>query len=364
MKKSSMDRIDLRDAFPPMPDQCREALMRAACSVKEDEPMKRISLRAVLIAALIIAATMAIAVAATQLGLKDLLGDNTALPEAAQGVLSATEQKTYAVGPVAITLRETLADGHLVYVTCQAQPEKEKTGLVMDHNSDFAEGVSDELAAYLNVEKGLTFCQAAQQAKLALYQASAYLTLEPGLIQGEEMMDCVYGEDGSVLLVDMLQTKPEAMGESVTGTLTMTVWELDPATGERMEGKEWTREEAVSIPVNSAAEEKSYAPEGESRLLGYTLQSVQAEKTCAGVYLRAVFQAPEGASQESAYDLYTLEYQDVQGASLPGGISFSGGLDETAIWPTVVLESMLGLEQLPASLTLVDPASGSTVTVK
>lgn len=360
------DDLNLRNALPQVPQDCYDALMNAARSVKEEEKMKRFSMRTALIAAALIVVTMAVAVAATQLGLNDLFKNsyNIALPETAQSVLSATEQKTYSVGPVAMTLRETLADGHLVYVTCQAQPEKEKTALVMDQDSSLDEAISDALAAYLNVEKGATFTQAAQQAGLSLYQASAYLTMDFDLLHGEEMMASVYGGDGSVLLVDMLQTKPGAVGDSVTGMLTMSAWEIDPATGERMEGKEWTTTEEITIPVNGATEEKTYAPEGDAQLLGFKLQSVRAEKTCAGVYLYATFQAPQGAEQETAYDLYQLEYMDEKGASFPGGISLSGGLDENAVWPTVILESMLNLDTLPESLTLVDPATGDAVTVK
>ena len=49
--KRDLDNLDLRGAFKPMPDECRNALMTAACSVKEEEPVKRVTFRAVLIAA-------------------------------------------------------------------------------------------------------------------------------------------------------------------------------------------------------------------------------------------------------------------------------------------------------------------------
>ena len=51
--KRDMDNLNLRDAFRPMPEETRNALMSAARSVKEDEPVKKATFRTVLIAACI-----------------------------------------------------------------------------------------------------------------------------------------------------------------------------------------------------------------------------------------------------------------------------------------------------------------------
>ena len=70
--KRDMENLNLRNAFKPTPDKCHNALMTAARSVKEEEPVKRATIRTILIAACIILATMAIAVAATNsFGWKD-----------------------------------------------------------------------------------------------------------------------------------------------------------------------------------------------------------------------------------------------------------------------------------------------------
>jgi hypothetical protein len=39
--KRDMDNLNLRDAFGPVPDACHDALMKAARSVKEEEPVKK-----------------------------------------------------------------------------------------------------------------------------------------------------------------------------------------------------------------------------------------------------------------------------------------------------------------------------------
>jgi len=69
--KRETELLNLRNAFPDEPESCHEALVQAARSVREDEPVKKVTFRAVLIAALIIAAMMAVAVAANNAGLVD-----------------------------------------------------------------------------------------------------------------------------------------------------------------------------------------------------------------------------------------------------------------------------------------------------
>jgi hypothetical protein len=65
--KRDMEHLNLRDAFAPMPEEAHDALMSAARSVKEDEPVKKAAFRTVLIAACVIVATMAVAMAAGQI---------------------------------------------------------------------------------------------------------------------------------------------------------------------------------------------------------------------------------------------------------------------------------------------------------
>lgn len=71
MTKRATDDLNLRAAFPEMPQDCRDALLRAARSVKEDKKltMKRMPVRVAVIAALILALTMTAAAAAVALGL-------------------------------------------------------------------------------------------------------------------------------------------------------------------------------------------------------------------------------------------------------------------------------------------------------
>ena len=90
MKMLENELQNLKEKFPAMTQACHQGLMDAARSVKEEEKMKRFTMRTVLVTALLLALTAAVALAAGQLGLKDLLGDygTHALPSAA--LLSVT----------------------------------------------------------------------------------------------------------------------------------------------------------------------------------------------------------------------------------------------------------------------------------
>ena len=65
--KRNLDELNIRNAFAQEPAACHDALMNAACSVKEEKPVKKASFRVALVVALMIVATMAVAVAAGNL---------------------------------------------------------------------------------------------------------------------------------------------------------------------------------------------------------------------------------------------------------------------------------------------------------
>ena len=114
--KRNENELNLRNAFPEMPESCYKALMDAAGSVQEEEKVKKFTIRTALIAAAIMILTVAVAMAATNmLGWSDLFHHD--IPKTAQDILSATEQKTYQVGPVTFTVNELLTDGHMALCT-------------------------------------------------------------------------------------------------------------------------------------------------------------------------------------------------------------------------------------------------------
>jgi hypothetical protein len=342
-----MNKLDLRPAFPPMPDACRDALLNAVSSVKEEEPMKRFSFRVIVIAALIILATMAIALAANQLGLNDLFDRQygAQVPKSAQSALSDTEQKAFEVGPLTFTLRETLADGRIAYVTTQARAADGADALIALANDGEEMPIPDSKAARLNLPAGISFLEAAQRANLPLYLVSSYFVIDEAAMGEEEMQEILWAADGSALLVDRLMTNPAAVGEALPGVLTLRVQGM---------GGDWQMKEALSIPVGGVTAERTYSPQGAAALQGYTVESVKAEQTCAGVYLTATMIAGEGAVREDVYALYErMGFRDADGEEFPVGISLTGTIREEG-WPVVTMEAMVGAEGLPASVLVVD----------
>lgn len=380
MNARNMDDLNLRDAFAPMPDSCHDALMNAARSVKEEENMKRAPLRVALIVTAILLVTIAAALAATQLGLTDFFKNdyNVSLPDSAKTVLSSTEQKTYDLGPLAVTLRETLADGRIVYVTTQSKPIGGANALIQATSGDISDYIPSSEAVRLKVPERISFLDAAKQANIPLYVVASYLTIDYGYMDGEEMQDALWAQDGSALLVDMLQTNPGAVPETLTGTLTLHVREIDPATGSYAQGKEWRIDEEISISVKGVTAEKTYTPAGEARLAGQvgqtpegkallmdlTVQSVKAEQTCAGIYLTVTLTANDDTSREDVWMLYdALELRDAQGEPFPIGINLSGSLDDEG-WPTIIRKEMISAGALPEELQMVLGKDGGSVTLK
>ena len=93
--KRDLEHLDLKQAFHPVPEACRRALMDAARSVREEKPVKRVSYRAALIAAVILLAAMAVAYAAVRLGWIDYYDQQygIAVPRAAQEALEASQRQ-------------------------------------------------------------------------------------------------------------------------------------------------------------------------------------------------------------------------------------------------------------------------------
>ena len=122
--KRDMDNLNLRDAFRPMPEESRDALMSTARSVKEDEPVKKAAFRTVLIAACVIVATMAVAMAAGQIfGWNDFFKKDYGadIPKTAQEIMATCEPVSWQEGDVVFTVRERYSDSRLAMISVEAR---------------------------------------------------------------------------------------------------------------------------------------------------------------------------------------------------------------------------------------------------
>lgn len=361
---------DLKNAFAPQPESCREALLNAARSVKEEETVKRISYRAVWIAAILLILTMAAAFAAHSVGLFDWFQKHygAALPPAAQEALSATEPTALAAGPLTITVRETLADGQIAYLTADARVTDGNRAIVFSGAGDPNDRIGPALATELNhpdINESTSAAQAAATLKVPLYSALTWFEPASELLAGEEMIDGVYLQDGSLMLVDMRYTDPEKVGDTLKGAVYALVQEVDPATCEPTAAQE--ANVPLDIAVSGVIAEKTYTVESGSKLLDcLSVTRLTARQTCAGVYVTIHAHADEGTTLGQLLQAGELDVLTASGERFPTGISLTaeplqgdgsrfpeGNADEIQV-TDYAYKLMITADSLPDSLLVTD----------
>ena len=361
--KRDLNSLDFRNAFTPIPTECRQALLDAARSVKEEKQVKRASFRAVLIAAILILVTMAVAFAAQQLGWVDFFQEYQGIevPNAAQTLLNATKPITYQVGPMTFTYEQLLADGRIALSTA-AVHTTDGAEVLYAYDSEIFDAVDASFGTVrdlYHLKSGTTWVEAAQQLKLPLYGVRALIEVDEAYSGSEAMMDAMWKEDGSIVCFSMPATNPEAVKGSLPVTLYMAVYSFDPATGELL--NRWVAREKTEIPISGMIAEKTYQPLTKELLNGLTLTGVRAEQYVTGLYITSSFIAPDGMDEDTTREAaYNVTLLDGKGNELPGGMNLSRAANLDAL-PTIVLEDMVSAEALPDELILTDGTASVAV---
>lgn len=353
---------DLRAAFPEMPDMCHDALMTAVRSVKEEEPVRKTTFRAVLIAAAIIVATMAMAVAASGLfGWTDFFAGygNNILPDTARKIMSESwNTHAFTLGNVTFTTRELYCDGYIAMAATEITTADSSEALFASEPWDPIGANGDngkQVAAQLGVEPSATWVEAAQQLGKKLYHVRAILEMPEDLMGDGGMEDPLFTENG-LTYFSMAFMNGKAQGEKVDATLFLRVAEIDPATGEDV-SKETARE-AIAIPLEAPMEQATYKPAAAFAPGGYTFTGARATLMPAGLYIYADFTAPVSVKTDTMPDdLYMLwgnespAWLDANGNRYPTGANLSSYLNIDN-FPHVVYEDMLPLGEMPEKLIL------------
>ena len=193
--KRIQDDLNLRSAFSPVPDEVKNMLLRTANSVREEEKVRKTSWRAVLVAAMIIVATMSVAVAASELvGWTDFFSRlyDRALPTEAQEILAQTKQQSFQVGPLTLTTQELLCDGENAFTSIIAHTTDGSPALFCGDGEWMtairAQGADTE-AQRLGVDGLVTWAYAAKTLGLPLYSVRAIPEVEFKLMNGEQAED-------------------------------------------------------------------------------------------------------------------------------------------------------------------------------
>ena len=374
--KREMNEWNLRNAFPTEPESCHQALMQAARSVREEEPMKKYTFRTALIAALILAAMMAVAVAATSGGLVSWFQQhyNAVLPQTAQEILSTTEKTILEAGPVTFTINELLCDGKIAYLTAEAQLKEEGSALLFSDAGDPYERIGKLTAEKLNhpgITEQTTYLEAAQLTGLPLYNASAWLELDESALEMIEceMLDGDMLENGNLLLVRMLYFTENYEADALPVEIVARVMELDISTVEYIREEQFRITEKRSIPIHGVTAQKQYAPQNPAVFSEqFRLTGVIARQTCAGVY---VYLCADTAAPMTLEELWEHNFEwdvlDENGNRYPTGVSLTaeildgnGNRFPTDAPPSEVVFSslqymlMISADELPDSFIVTD----------
>lgn len=357
---------ELKAMFGKTPDSFNLAVERALAGEKAAGPAngnpapRRLSRTwtIVLIVALVLALTTGAYAAAVRLGLVDFIGRGEIgdIPQAALEVLQSTEAQSWEVGPVTVSLNETIADGHLIYVVCQSRMTDGSDALL--YNWDFMDArTPDVLKDCLGLE-GDRMSQAAAAYDGPIYSVQTRLELDSAFTDGEEMeLDPTYGSDGSLLNAQMVSTDRGAIAEAVTGQLRVDVrrvevsnaWEDSQMLHWDAEVVEaWTEYFPVEIPVTGALETKTYLPTDGNDLGWGVLERVDVERTPAGAYanIRVLVTDPS-----TTLHMIGCGLRDENNERLPAGIYPASGFDDTE-WPVVTWLQYFGADALPEGLTV------------
>ncbi len=316
---------------------------------------KKLSFGLVL-AIVLILTTVAIAIAANQLGWVDYLGKRfgVTVPKAAQEVLNATTPSKFQVGPMTFTFNQLLTDKRMVMSSADIHTTDGSEVLYADDTNVYeaVDAISSTVLKRYKLDSGISWLDAAKQLNLPLYGIRALAEIGQEYDGGEAMEDAMWNEDGSIVYFSMPMLNPGLVKDELPVTLYMSVTQFDPSTGETI--GEWKTREDITLPVAPMLNEKTYLPEGNAELDKMKLSSVYAEQYATGIYLTSTFTVKEGTTADSVMGaLYSLVFSDDEGNVLPMGLNLSGSA-LTDDLPTVKLETMTSLETLPDSLIVSD----------
>lgn len=352
--KRDLENLDLRAAFREEPERCHQALMDAARSVREEKTkMKHFSMRAVLIAALVIMTMLTTAFAAGEIfGWTDYferLGIH--IPQKMQSAMQM-EPRTYALGPVNFTVQEAVSDDRLALVSTKITTADGSPALMVqdayDHIGAFGER-SQVLMNALGVEdKSLSCYEVATQKGIPLYTVRVAIEVEDAVNGGEGMEDVMWDAQGNVIYLTTQSLNSSSLGTELPVTLFMQVAQLDEK-GEEVQ--KWTTRESFTIPVGQMLAEKHYTPDQAFTSNGAELTCIRAELYATGAYLTFQWKMPDDVVNDDNFNIWTyhtdpLPLTTADGLSFERGVSLSGGYDDSA-WPYVKVMDMINVDVLP-----------------
>ena len=350
MKREQIE-WNLRDAFPQEPQACHDALMHAAHSVREEKKMRRITWRTAALVALILLATISMALAVSEwLGWTDYLAEyyGIQVTDKMQERMDATEQRSFQVGPLTLTLRQCLADGRIAMANFEASTTDQSPAICV---GDVTLPISDKEAKRLGVDASLSCMEVAEKLDLPLYCVRALMEVTSSANAGTSMEDALWNNEGKLNYLNLSYLEPTQVKDTLPVRYYLAVRSYDPATGKELE--HWIVEEESEIPILPKLAEKVYTlPSGVSTN-GFQVKEVKAELYDTGVYFTATLLAPQGMQldDEAMLQLYSSAIKDENGEDFPSGILYSEM--NTRQWPLIRIAQAASLEEIPERMMVV-----------
>ena len=343
---------------------------RVLANAKGEKPVgKKISATMILVIVLITITTAALAVAAGQfLGWFDFYSMfyKIDVPEVARQVMKDSGDQQFTLGPVTFTVCELYCDGYTALASAKVSLAEGDDALVTGDDPYDCIGINsetgDQYADKLGVPRETTWAEAARKLNRRLYIVDATLEMPEELWGSESMIGALTGSDGQATCFSMYSMNGKAYGEKVDAQMFLRVEEFDAEREEYLEGAE--EYEDISIYLEAPIDTKEYELPGEVRIWDFfRLDSVQAVRMDAGVYVVSTFTALEGATERQAEQLLTgMEPVQADGEELPFGLNLTGTIPEYSEWPKITAWRMTSVNEIPETLILTIPEVNGTLT--
>lgn len=350
------DELNLRNAFSPVPPDIREMLVRTARAVTEEEKGKarKYRLRPALVAAILVFATMSVALAVSErVGWSNFFHQyhGSVVPAPIQERMDDVAHTSLELGPVTFTVEQALCDGQLVMVSVSARMTDGSAALLAsDEDWNSPVGVTaDTEQRRLGLAEDATWLDAAKRLNQPLY--AVQILTDFGQLGGDQYMGYLYDAEGGYVAVSGFSVEAGEVGDTVPVDFLLGVSALDPETGKATQ--EWQGDLAYTVRVDrSILGEKTYVPEEPLEVAGCRLDSVRMELRVTGAYVYITFTASDAVDQESGEALdacYQVEVVDQDGNAFSEGASLSSYCDDSA-WPVLVRSDTVMIDALPDAI--------------
>ena len=355
--------MDLRTAFPDMPGSCHTTLMDAARSVNDEATAGRHVLRPVLIAAAIMAMTVAVATAATKIpGWADVLEKfGISVPREVTETMHVDDETSWKVGPCTFTVTEQIADARIAFNTFEITISNSSNALLIPEGETvddpvYGSSFDREMASKLGITEGSSWGAAAKQLNIPLYRVNVTVDLDEAVSRGLSIQDAIWAAENRMSFFDMEELKADNALKSIPADYCFSVSEIDPDTGEVIQN--WIdRDHHTQIEIQPLLNEKTYSFAEGSSLNGLPIVSITAQQYITGVYVKVTLDKGDTVEDVKYYDIMGACFTDVDGNTLPKGMNLTTPLEtDSGDWDLsseFSFEVLLGIDAIPEKMRLI-----------